>query len=64
MFSRVLKPIDYLKGGGLDPSSNYRLDKLVECRSPWCGFFIVFMLDRRTVLFSLFMNLSTIIAYI
>ena len=30
MFSRVLKPIDYLKGGrGLDPSSNYRLDKLV-----------------------------------
>ena len=42
MFSRVLKPIDYLKGG-LDPSSNYRLDKLVERRSPWCGFFTVFM---------------------
>ena len=63
MFSRVLKPIDYLKGG-LDPSSNYRLDKLVERSSPWCGFFTVFMRDRRTVLFSLFMNLSTIIAYI
>ena len=44
MFSRVLKPIDYLKGGGgLDPSSNYRLDKLVERRSLWCGFFTVFM---------------------
>ena len=45
MFSRVLKPIvviDYIKGG-LDPSSNYRLDKLVERRPPWCGFFTVFM---------------------
>ena len=28
MFSRVLKPIDYLKGGG----GYYRLDKLVERR--------------------------------